>query len=47
MRVAPWTTNNIVLIKKLLLCHVNNVVLEVFNFEKSNFSKTTVACGTF
>ena len=37
----------IVLIKKVLFSHVNNVALEVFNFEKLNFSKTTVAYGTF
>ena len=29
-------------LKKLLLSHVNNVALEVFNFDKLNFSKTTV-----
>ena len=31
------------MIKKVLFSHVNNVALEVFNFEKLNFSKITVA----
>ena len=37
----------IVLVKKVLFSRVNNIALEVFNFEKLNFSKTTVAYGTF
>ena len=32
---------------KLLFSCVNNAALEVFKFEKLNFSKTTVAYGTF
>ena len=45
---------SIVLIKKVLFSHVNNialeifnVALEIFNFEKMNFSKMMVAYGTF
>ena len=42
-----WIVQSIVLIKKVLFSHVNNVALEVFNFEKLNFSKTTVAHEIF
>ena len=45
--LLPVPPISIVLIKKLLFSCVNNVALEVFTFEKLNFSKTTVAYGTF
>ena len=35
------------MIKKSLFSHVNNVALEIFNFEKMNFSKTTVVYRAF
>ena len=45
--LLPGPLISIVLIKKLLFSYVNNVILKVFNFEKLNFSKSTVAYGTF
>ena len=45
--MLPGPLISIVLIKKPLFSHVNNVAWEVFNFEKLNFSKTTVAYWTF
>ena len=41
--LLPGPYLSIVLIKKFLFSCVNNATLEVFNFEKFNFSKTTVA----
>ena len=41
---ALWTMSKYC--SNLVSC-VNNALLEVFNFEKLNFSKTTVAYGTF
>ena len=46
MFLLPGTLS-IALIEKILFSHVNNVALEVFNFEKLNFSKRTVTYGTF
>ena len=37
----------IVVIKNFLFSFVNNAALELFNFEKLNFSKTTVVYGIF
>ena len=45
--LLPGPPVGIALIKKLLFICVNNVSLEVFTFEKLNFSKTNVAYGTF
>ena len=45
--LLPGPYLSIVLIKKFLFSCVNNATLEVFNFEKLNFSKTTVAYETF
>ena len=45
--LLPGPLISIVLIKKLLFSQVNNVTLEVFNFEKLNFSRTTVGYGKF
>ena len=45
--LLPGPCLSVVLLKNLLFSCVNNAALEAFNFEKLNFSKTTVAYETF